>query len=175
MLIVSRSIRHIKSLFPPKDKVAYWSSVINKGQCSCKLNYIGETKRHTEVCCKEHKDSAGKSESVKHLTSNASHKFTWTVLSAAFSHSCRRKIPEAFFFALRKPALAEQSNHYFLFFLCFLFCLCLYFGIYSLSFQTFDFFFFFDFVDIFLNFIDLYHFNEKVMIKTFLCQLWSRL
>ena len=23
MLIVSRSIRHIKSLFPPKDKVAY--------------------------------------------------------------------------------------------------------------------------------------------------------
>ena len=117
MLIVSRSIRHIKSLFPPKDKVAYWSSVINKGQCSCKLNYIGETKRHTEVCCKEHKDSAGKSESVKHLISNASHKFTLTVLSAAFSHSCRRKIPEAFFFALRKPALAEQSNHYFLFFL----------------------------------------------------------
>ena len=165
MLIVSRSIRHIKSLFPPKDKVAYWSSVINKGQCSCKLNYIGETKRHTEVCCKEHKDSAGKSESVKHLISNASHKFTWTVLSAAFSHSCRRKIPEAFFFALRKPALAEQSNHYFLFFLLHLF----------IVFSNVWFFFFFDFVDIFLNFIDLYHFNEKVMIKTFLCQLWSRL
>ena len=174
MLIVSRSIRYIKSLFPPKDKVAYWSSVINKGQCSCKLNYIGETKRHTEVCCKEHKDSAGKSEPVKHLISNASHKFTWTVLSAAFSHSCRRKIPEAFFFALRKPALAEQSNHYFLFFLL-LFVLSLF--IFWHLFIVFSnvWFFFFDFVDIFLNFIDLYHFNEKVMIKTFLCQLWSRL
>ena len=42
---------------------------------------------------------------------NASHKFTWKVLSAAPSHIRRRKILEAFFIAIRKPTLNDQSQH----------------------------------------------------------------
>ena len=45
MLIVVLSTRNIKSLFPLKDEVAHQSCVIYEGECSCKLRYIGETKR----------------------------------------------------------------------------------------------------------------------------------
>ena len=45
MLIVLRSTRNIKSLFPLKEKVAHQSCVIYEGQCSCKLSYIGEAKK----------------------------------------------------------------------------------------------------------------------------------
>ena len=92
MLIVLWSTRNIKSLFPLKDKVVHRSCVIYEGQCSCKLSYIGETKR-------------------KHLMENASHKFTWKVLLDAPSHFCRR-ILEAFFIAIRKPALNDQLEHH---------------------------------------------------------------
>ena len=87
------------------------SCVIYEGRCSCKLSYIGETKRNSEVRWKEDEDPAGKSEPAKHLIKNDSHKFTWKVLSIATSHFCRRKILEAFFIALRKPALNDQLEH----------------------------------------------------------------
>ena len=32
-----------------KDKLAHRSCVIHEGQCSCKLSYIGETKRNCEI------------------------------------------------------------------------------------------------------------------------------
>ena len=60
MLIVLWSTRNIKSLFPLKDKVAHRSCVIYEGQCSCKLSYIGETKRNSEVRWREHENPAGK-------------------------------------------------------------------------------------------------------------------
>ena len=83
MLIVLRSTRNIKSLFPLKEKVAHRSCVIYEGQCSCKLRYIGEAKKNSEVRWREHKDPAGKLEPAKYLMENASHKFTWKVLLAA--------------------------------------------------------------------------------------------
>ena len=86
MLIVLRSTRNIKSLFPLKEKVAHQSCVIYEGQCSCKLSYIGEAKKkkkNSEVRWRERKDPAGKLEPAKHLMENASHKFTWKVLLAA--------------------------------------------------------------------------------------------
>ena len=83
MLVVLRSTRNIKSLFQLKDKVAHRSCVIYDGECSCKLSYIGETKRNREVRWREHEDPAGKTEPTKHLMENTSHKFTWKVLSAA--------------------------------------------------------------------------------------------
>ena len=108
MLIVLWSTRKIKSLFSLRDKVAHRSCEIYEGQCSCKLSYIGKTKRNGEVRLKEHEDPAEKSEPAKLLIENASHKFTWKVLSAAPSHFCRRKILEAFFIALRKSALNDH-------------------------------------------------------------------
>ena len=67
MLIVLWSTRNIKSLFPLKDKVGHRSCIIYEGKCSCGFSYIGETKRNSEVCWKEHEDPAGKSEPAKHL------------------------------------------------------------------------------------------------------------
>ena len=103
MLIVLWSTRNIESLFPLKDKGAH---------SSCKLSYIGETKRNSEVCWREHENPAGKTEPAKHLMENASHKFTWKVLMAALSYFRRRRILEAFFIAIRKPALNDQLEHH---------------------------------------------------------------
>ena len=61
MLIVLWSTRNIKSLFPLKNKVGHQSCLIYKGRFFCKLSYIGETKRSSEVRWKEHQDPAGKS------------------------------------------------------------------------------------------------------------------
>ena len=69
--------------------------------------YIRKTKRNSEVHCKEHEILAGKPESAKHFIENTSHQFTWKVLSIASSHFCRRKILEAFFIVLRRPALND--------------------------------------------------------------------
>ena len=45
--------------------------MIYEGQCSCKLSYIGETKkRNSKARCKEYKDPTGKSEPAKHLIEN---------------------------------------------------------------------------------------------------------
>ena len=112
MLIVLWSTRNIKSLFPLKDKVAHRSCVIYEGQCSCKLSYIREMKRNSEVRWREHENPAGKTEPAKHLMENASHKFTWKVLSDASSHFRRRRILEAFFIAIRKPVLNDQLEHH---------------------------------------------------------------
>ena len=92
MLIVLCSSENIKSLF--RIKVAHRCCVIYERQYSCKLSYIGETKRNGEFRWKEHEDLAGKSEPAKQLIENTSHKFTWKALSAAPSHFCRRKILE---------------------------------------------------------------------------------
>ena len=60
MLIILWSSKNIKSLFPLKDKVAHPSYLIYEGQSSCKLSYIGKTKRNNEVRWREHKDLAKK-------------------------------------------------------------------------------------------------------------------
>ena len=105
MLIALWSTRNVKSLFPIKENVAHRSCLIYERQCSCKLSYIGQTKRNNEVRWKKHENLAGKSEPAKHFIENASHKFTWKVLLAAPSHFRRRKIREAFFITLRKPSI----------------------------------------------------------------------
>ena len=61
MLIVLWSTRNIKSLFPLKNKVGHQSCLIYIGRFFCKLSYIGETKRNSEVRWKEHQDPAGRS------------------------------------------------------------------------------------------------------------------
>ena len=60
MLVVLWSTRNITSLFPLKDKVAHPSCKIYEGQCSCKLSYIGETKRNNKVRWRKHEYPAGK-------------------------------------------------------------------------------------------------------------------
>ena len=112
MPIVFWLTRNIKSFFPLKDKVVCRSWIVYERQCSCKFSYIGETKRSSEVCWKEHKDPAEKSETTKHLIENASQKFTWKALSAAPSYFYGRKILEVSFIILPKLALNDQLEHH---------------------------------------------------------------
>ena len=94
-------------------KVAHRSCVIYEGQCSWKLSYIVETKKKkSEVRRREHGNPAGKTEPAKHLMENASRKFTWKVLSAGSSNFRRRRILEAFFITVRKPALNDQLEYH---------------------------------------------------------------
>ena len=81
MLIVLWSTRNIKSLFPLKDKVPHRSCVVYEGQCSCKLSYIEETKRNSEVGWREHENPAGKTEPAKHLME--------TLLTSLLGKYCR--------------------------------------------------------------------------------------
>ena len=98
------------SLFPLKDKNYYRSCVIYKGDCSCGLHYIGETKRNAEVRWNEHNNPTKSSEPWKHLQSNINHYFTWAVISNAPQNAKTRKNSKASYTALWKPDLNEQKD-----------------------------------------------------------------
>ena len=60
------------------------------GDCSCGVDYIGETVRNLAVRIAEHSNPAHTSEPAKHLRENPSHAFTWRVLSSAQTFQKRR-------------------------------------------------------------------------------------
>ena len=60
----------VRSLFPLKDKVSHNSRIIYKGECSCNMIYIGETKRNATIRWNEHNSNNEKSEPSKHLVQN---------------------------------------------------------------------------------------------------------
>ena len=62
--------RQIKSLFNNKDKNTHRSKVVYKGDCSCGVDYIGETVRNLAVRIAEHSNTAHTSEPAKHLREN---------------------------------------------------------------------------------------------------------
>lgn len=68
MHIVLWSTRNFKYLLSLRDKVAHRSCVIYIGDCSCKLSYMGEIKRNSEVRWKKDKYLAGKPEPAKHFS-----------------------------------------------------------------------------------------------------------
>ena len=51
------------------------------GDCSCDQNYIGETVRNAEIRWNEHEDKNSKSEPVKQLKENPTHKFRRTIIN----------------------------------------------------------------------------------------------
>ena len=105
-MVITRKPRNIWSLFPLKDK----NGVIYKGDCSCSLHYIGETKRNAEVRWIEHNNSNKSSEPSKHLRSNMNHYFTWAVISNARKNAKTKKNLEASYIALWKPDLNKQKD-----------------------------------------------------------------
>ena len=66
------------------------SKVVYKGDCSCGVDYIGETVRNLAVRIAEHSNPTHTSEPAKHLRENPSHSFTWRVLSSAQTFHKRR-------------------------------------------------------------------------------------
>ena len=110
MLKIKWITRKVRTLFRLKDNNPHPSCVIYKGTCSCGVDYIGETKRNSEVRWDEHNDVNGKSESAKQLRNNQSHKFDWKILSRAPQRYKDRINLESYFIALQKPSLNNQID-----------------------------------------------------------------
>ena len=102
--------KKVRQLFHLKEKNPYPSCKICEGVCSCKENYIGETKRNVITRWNEHGNPKKDSEPAKHLFQNPDHVFQWNVLMSAPMNNRKRKILEAFFIAVKRPTLNEQKD-----------------------------------------------------------------
>ena len=89
----------------------FGSKVVYKGDCSCGVDYSGETVRNLAVRIAEHSNPAHTSEPAKHLRENPSHAFTWRVLSSAQTfHESR--IVEGLMIQQFRPSLNKQVISY---------------------------------------------------------------
>ena len=103
--------RKVQSLFLLNNKVAHYSCVIYRGDCSCDQNYIGETVRDAKIQWNEHQDKNSKSASAKHLKENSTHKLTWTIVSKPPENFCKHRVLEAYFIKTICPTLNEQLDN----------------------------------------------------------------
>ena len=94
-----------------KDKNIHRSKVVYKGDCSCGVDYIGETVRDLAVRIAEHSNPAHTSEPAKHLRENPSHAFTWHVFSSAQTFH-QRRIVEGLMIQQFRPSLNKQVISY---------------------------------------------------------------
>ena len=92
-----------------KEKDPYPSCKIYGGLCSCKENYIGDTKRNITLW-NEHENPYKDSEAAKPLFQHPDHVFQWKVLMSAPMNNRKRKNLEAFFIAAKHPTLNEQKD-----------------------------------------------------------------
>ena len=100
----------MRNMFRLKSKNPHPACVIYEGICTCKENYVGETKRNAEIRWEEHSNINKISEPSRHLKSNLTHPFTWKVLMAASINDRVRKNLEASFIAFSRPSLNEQID-----------------------------------------------------------------
>ena len=99
------------------DRFSLWRRKIHnldvksyEGVCSCKENYIGETKRNVVTRWNEQENLKKDSEPAKHLFQQPGHVFQWKVLISAPMNNRKRKNLEAFFIVVKHPALNEQKD-----------------------------------------------------------------
>ena len=111
IFIILWQTRQIKSLFNKKDKNTHRSKVVYKGDCSCGVDFTGETVRNLAVRIAEHSNPAHTSEPAKHLQENPSHSFTWRVLSSAQTFH-KRRIVEGLMIQQFRPSLNKQVISY---------------------------------------------------------------
>ena len=102
--------KKVSSFFPLKDKNLHPSCNIYYGLCSCREDYVGETKRNVSVRYDEHNKPPKKSKPVAHLEQNIDHYFTWRILCNVPSNARTRKNTKAFFIAIMRPSLNEQTD-----------------------------------------------------------------
>ena len=92
----------MKTLFKLKDKCLHPACKIYEGICSCGETYTGETIRYVEPRWNEHNMPSEKSNPSKHLNSNITYHFSWSVKKLT------HKILGAYFIALLKPTHNDQ-------------------------------------------------------------------
>ena len=66
-------------MFRLKSKNPHSACVILEGVCTCKDNYISETKQNVEMRWEDHKNMNKISEPSRYLKSNPTHVFTWNM------------------------------------------------------------------------------------------------
>ena len=111
IFVILWQTRQIKSLFNNKDKNTHRSKVVHKGDCSCGIDYIGETVRNLGVRIAEHSNPAHTSEPAKHLQENPSYSLTWRVLFSAQTFH-KRGIVEGLMIQQFRPNLNKQVIFY---------------------------------------------------------------
>ena len=102
--------KKMRNLFRLKSNNPHPACAIYEGVCTCKENYIGETKRNVEIRWQEHSDINKISEPPRHLKSNPMHAFTWKVLMTAPLNDGARKNLEASFITLSRLSSNEQID-----------------------------------------------------------------
>ena len=102
--------KKVKHLFHVKDRNPHQACKIYEGICTCKENYIGETKRNVETRWKEHQNINKDSEPAKHLREYPTHSFEWKIILNAPNDKRTRKNIEASVIALKRPFLNDQLN-----------------------------------------------------------------
>ena len=100
--------RKTKTLFKLKDKCLHPACKICQGVCSCIETYIWETARNVETRWNKHNMPSEKSNLLKHLNSNITHHFSWSVICNAPFKKFISKMLEAYFITLLKPTLNDQ-------------------------------------------------------------------
>ena len=98
--------KKVKTLF--KVKSQHQACKIYKGYCSSGESCIGETIRNVQKRQDELDNPINKSNPSKHIKDNLDHVFNWSVLTNAPKNMFERKVPEANYIVLEKPALNEQ-------------------------------------------------------------------
>ena len=94
-----------------KKKNTHRSHMVNKDDCSCSVDYIGETRRNVEVRINEHSNPSNDSEPARHLHENPTHSFSWRILCTAQSfHKCR--IIKGLIIQQWSPSLNKQVHSY---------------------------------------------------------------
>ena len=100
--------RKMKSLFKSEDKCLHPACKIYHCVCSCRETYIGETIRNVETRWNKHNTPSEKSNPSKHLNSNITHYFSFSVICNAPVKKLTHKILEVYFIVLIKWTLHDQ-------------------------------------------------------------------
>ena len=95
----------MRNLFCLKSKSPHQACEMYEGVCTCKENYIGETKRNVEIRLEKHSNINKISEPSRHLKSNPRYAFTWNVLMTGPINDRVRENLEASFITLSRPSL----------------------------------------------------------------------
>ena len=95
----------MRNLFRLKSKSPHQACAMYEGVCTCKENYIGETKRNVEIRLEKHSNINKISEPSRHLKSNPRYAFTWNVLMTGPINDRVRENLEASFITLSRPSL----------------------------------------------------------------------